>query len=304
MNQPQPVVSTQGTHRQKKVDEGEKDAQSYDDVDDFDNRLEPMSHKENPEYVDDDDDDDDKEEEKELTDNVSLLTPTTSKAPHKDDAFHSQHHDDHQDDDAPPEGEKRVKRQKTSKKETTINEDEVILEDETPELITEFQNVDKRVPTIFDRARMEATLNDMLSNQFKNAEEYAYHLEQATNFIENHIVWESRQEDIRRLIPRPLVFFGPQRNPNEPPRTRSSNFRMATPFANPERQFRTRRDTSLALIHNIYTFYESESSESKSEDVGEIDIETLTLEHYLNLNNTHGRISNLVNATFEIKGQL
>ncbi|GKB90979.1 homeodomain-like protein [Tanacetum coccineum] len=43
---------------------------------------------------------------------------------------------------------------------------------------------------------------------------------------------------------------------------------MATPFANPERQFRTRRDTSPAPIHNIYTFYESESSESISDDVG------------------------------------
>ncbi|GKE25573.1 hypothetical protein Tco_1440957 [Tanacetum coccineum] len=63
---------------------------------------------------------------------------------------------------------------------------------------------------------MEATLNDMLSNQFKNAEEYTYHLEQAINFIENQIVWESKQEDIRRQVPRPLIFFGPQRNPNEP----------------------------------------------------------------------------------------
>ncbi|GKD05504.1 hypothetical protein Tco_1180478 [Tanacetum coccineum] len=72
--------------------------------------------------------------------------------------------------------------------------------------------------TIFDHARMKATLNDMLSNQFKNAEEYAYNLEQTTKFMENQIVWESRQEDIRRLVPRPLVFFGPQRNPNEPPR--------------------------------------------------------------------------------------
>ncbi|GKC86261.1 hypothetical protein Tco_1141978 [Tanacetum coccineum] len=71
--------------------------------------------------------------------------------------------------------------------EIVIDEDEVIPEDETPDLITEFQYVDKRVPTIFDRARIEATLNDMLSNQFKNAEEYAYHLEQATNFIENQI---------------------------------------------------------------------------------------------------------------------
>ncbi|GKB55051.1 hypothetical protein Tco_0905804 [Tanacetum coccineum] len=81
--------------------------------------------------------------------------------------------------------------------ETIIDEDEVIPEDETPELITEFQNVDKRVPTLFDHARMKATLNDMLSNQFRNAEEYAYHLEQATNFMENQIVWESRQEDIK-----------------------------------------------------------------------------------------------------------
>ncbi|GJX65284.1 hypothetical protein Tco_0299627 [Tanacetum coccineum] len=55
--------------------------------------------------------------------------------------------------------------------ETVIDEDEMIPEDETPELITKFHNVDKRVPTIFDRARMEATLNDMLSNQFKNVEE-------------------------------------------------------------------------------------------------------------------------------------
>ncbi|GKA25042.1 hypothetical protein Tco_0711075 [Tanacetum coccineum] len=150
-------------------------------------------------------------------------------------------------DDAPSEGEKRVKRHKTSKssksardssskrsakestsyvtkqqhqqqewdaweEETIIDEDKVIPKDETPKLIIEFQNVDKRVPTIFDRARMEATLNDMLSNQFRNAEEYAYHLEQETNFMENQIVWESRQEDIRRSIPKALVFYGPQRN--------------------------------------------------------------------------------------------
>ncbi|GJT81552.1 hypothetical protein Tco_1055894 [Tanacetum coccineum] len=105
-------------------------------------------------------------------------------------------HDDHQEDDAPPDGEKRVKRHKTSKssksargssskqsdkdsttyvskqqhewgawvEETVIDEDEVILKDETPKLIAEFQNIDKRVPTIFDRARKcGATLNDMLT---------------------------------------------------------------------------------------------------------------------------------------------
>ncbi|GJY15094.1 hypothetical protein Tco_0385516 [Tanacetum coccineum] len=109
------------------------------------------------------------------------------------------------EDDAPPKGEKRVKRHKASKssksargssskhsakdsktyvskqqqqqewdawvEETVIDEDEVIPKDETPELITELQDVDKHVPTIFDYERMKATLNDALSNQFKNAEE-------------------------------------------------------------------------------------------------------------------------------------
>ncbi|GKB41957.1 hypothetical protein Tco_0886899 [Tanacetum coccineum] len=50
---------------------------------------------------------------------------------------------------------------------------------------TGFTNVDKRVSTIFDHARMEATLRDSLSNMSKNAEEYAYHLEQSTSFMEN-----------------------------------------------------------------------------------------------------------------------
>ncbi|GKD76032.1 hypothetical protein Tco_1334314, partial [Tanacetum coccineum] len=88
----------------------------------------------------------------------------------------------------------------------------------TPNLIKEFYNVDKHVPTIYDRERMEATLRDKMSNQFRNAKEYAYHLEQSKNYIENQIVWESRHEDIRRSKPYVPVFYGPQRNPNEPPR--------------------------------------------------------------------------------------
>ncbi|GJR73328.1 hypothetical protein Tco_0085693 [Tanacetum coccineum] len=147
---------------------------------------------------------------------------STSNTSCRDDDIHTQRHDDHQEDDAPLEGEKRVKRHKASKssksargssskhsakdsityvskkqqqqqqqewdawvEEIVIDEDEVILKDETPELITELQNVNIDVPTIFDRVRMKATLNDMLSNQFKNVEEYVYHLEQATNFMEN-----------------------------------------------------------------------------------------------------------------------
>ncbi|GJZ66085.1 hypothetical protein Tco_0622781 [Tanacetum coccineum] len=98
--------------------------------------------------------------------------------PSLDDDFHLQHHADHQEDDAPPERRKQQQQQKewdAWEEETVIDEDEVIPKDKTPEMITEFQNVDKRIPTIFDRARMEATPNDMLSNQFRNAEEYAYY---------------------------------------------------------------------------------------------------------------------------------
>ncbi|GJY59059.1 putative reverse transcriptase, RNA-dependent DNA polymerase [Tanacetum coccineum] len=58
-------------------------------------------------------------------------------------------------------------------------------------------------------------------------------------------------------------------------RTRRREVGTVTPFANPERQFRARREVSPAPIHNIYTFYESELSESDTENV---DIESLTLE--------------------------
>ncbi|GJV60932.1 hypothetical protein Tco_1467032, partial [Tanacetum coccineum] len=90
---------------------------------------------------------------------------STSNTSYRDDDFHSQHHDDHQDDDAPTKGEKRVKRHKQQQhqqqewdaweEETIIDEYEVIPEDKTPELIIKLQHVDKRVPTMFDRARME-----------------------------------------------------------------------------------------------------------------------------------------------------
>ncbi|GKD01225.1 hypothetical protein Tco_1171499, partial [Tanacetum coccineum] len=89
--------------------------------------------------------------------------------------------------------------------ETIIDKYEVILKDETPELIIEFQNVDEKILTIFDRARMEATPNDMLSVQFRNAEEYAYHLEQATNFMENQI--NGNTEEKKKVRDNPEDYF-------------------------------------------------------------------------------------------------
>ncbi|GJW34775.1 hypothetical protein Tco_0057695, partial [Tanacetum coccineum] len=145
-----------------------------------------------------------------------------------EDDFHS-HHDEHQDDDAPLEGEKRVKRSKKSKRsksargsspkhsrkdsttyvskqqsqhqewdaweeENVVDEDEVIPEDVTPDLIIESHNVDKLVPTIFDHARIEATLRDSLSNLSRNPEEYAYHLEQSTSLMENQIYGNTKEK--------------------------------------------------------------------------------------------------------------
>ncbi|GJV45112.1 hypothetical protein Tco_1429648 [Tanacetum coccineum] len=146
------------------------------DDDDSVDMIEPGSHKENPEFVNDGDD---KEEEKQNDDidraNDIVLWEALRY-------------------NAPPEREKRVKRSKKSKRsksareDNVIDEDVVIPKDETPELIAEFHNIDKHVPTIFDHARIEATLRDTLSNQYKNDEEYAYHLEQSTNFMENQII--------------------------------------------------------------------------------------------------------------------
>nr|GEU91781.1 hypothetical protein [Tanacetum cinerariifolium] len=83
-------------------------------------------------------------------------------------------------------------------------------------------------------------------------------------------------------------------------RTRRSKARMVTPFANPYRQFRGRREASPVPNHSIYSFYESESSDSDSEN---IDMKTLTLEQYLaiDLSNTRKRSTCPDNFTFKLK---
>ncbi|GKE79983.1 hypothetical protein Tco_1549983, partial [Tanacetum coccineum] len=86
-------------------------------------------------------------------------------------------------------------------------------------------------------------------------------------------------------------------------RIRRSKARTVTTFANPERQFQARREVSPAPIHNIYSFYESGSSESDTENV---DVENLALEQYLafDLNNTRRSFTRPDNSTFKVKGRL
>ncbi|GJU21326.1 hypothetical protein Tco_1154668 [Tanacetum coccineum] len=91
--------------------------------------------------------------------------------------------------------------------------------------------------------------------------------------------------------------------------TRSSNTKVFTPFANFERQFQSRKEITPITVPNIYSFYESESSESESKDLNEIDIETLTLETYLALNCNNSQVGVKrpeieKNIVFEIKSQL
>ncbi|GJU44837.1 hypothetical protein Tco_1202103 [Tanacetum coccineum] len=87
---------------------------------------------------------------------------------------------------------------------TSIDEDEVIPVDETPELIKKIQNVDKRVPTIFDRARMETTLNDMLNSLGK---QIRGHTRSKTK--SSRILWtlKNPNEPLRYLYNKDLFFL-------------------------------------------------------------------------------------------------
>nr|GEV93734.1 reverse transcriptase domain-containing protein [Tanacetum cinerariifolium] len=150
------------------------------DDDDSEDRIEPESHKHNLEVVNND------KEKKQHDDEMGSLKQSQQQ---KWDAW---------------------------EEENVINEDEVIPEYVTPELMAEFQNVDKRVLTIFYHARMEATLRDSLSNLSRNAEAYAYHLEQSTNFMENQIVWESKQQDIPHFkVDFPAIVYNDALTSNE-----------------------------------------------------------------------------------------
>ncbi|GKC98914.1 hypothetical protein Tco_1169189, partial [Tanacetum coccineum] len=74
----------------------------------------------------------------------------------------------------------------------------------------------KRMQKIKDFDRMKAMMDDMMRNQYKTSIDYAYHIEQATKYMNNLIVYERRKEDLMAQIPKKeaLLFYGPQRNPN------------------------------------------------------------------------------------------
>ncbi|GKC54029.1 hypothetical protein Tco_1076774 [Tanacetum coccineum] len=102
-----------------------------------------------------------------------------------------------------------------------VDDDEVVSKEATPEFLAELKFLGKaKEPTTAESQRMKDLLDNMMKERRDIVEEYVYHLEQVKNYMENQIVWESREQ---KLIPQEpekeaLVFLSPQRNPNEPPR--------------------------------------------------------------------------------------
>nr|GEY82102.1 hypothetical protein [Tanacetum cinerariifolium] len=90
--------------------------------------------------------------------------------------------------------------------------------------------------------------------------------------------------------------------------SRRSNYKLVTLFFDPERHFHARKNLTQIFVHNIFSFYESDASKLKFEEMGEVDIDTLTMKQYMALTRGNHRpgvvrpeIANNVN--FKIKGQ-
>ncbi|GJV14673.1 hypothetical protein Tco_1359996 [Tanacetum coccineum] len=67
---------------------------------------------------------------------------------------------------------------------------------------------------------MKETLDNVMRNRYKNSAKYAYHIEEATSYTKNHIVWESMEDNLTPQMPEKeaQVFFSPQIYPNDPAR--------------------------------------------------------------------------------------
>ncbi|GJV96051.1 hypothetical protein Tco_1547628 [Tanacetum coccineum] len=112
-----------------------------------------------------------------------------------------------------------------------------------------------------------------------------------------HLISNGRnqQQGYIRALERRDVELGRNLMENEEKcMTRRSNSKLFTLFTDPERQFHTRRDLTPSYLHNIFSFYESDTSETETEQMGEVDIDTLTMEPYMALtsgNNGVGVVS-------------
>ncbi|PWA87960.1 hypothetical protein CTI12_AA123840 [Artemisia annua] len=88
-------------------------------------------------------------------------------------------------------------------------------------------------------------------------------------------------------------------------KTRSAKPFLATPYENPERQFRAKRNNTPISIHNLFSFCDHSDSDTKLNEGTSID--TLTMEEYMgrtNYNFTRRVNSEPEAVKFEIKGHI
>nr|GEY98950.1 hypothetical protein [Tanacetum cinerariifolium] len=125
---------------------------------------------------------------------MSLVLPSTCR-PH---ASCHRDQDDHPDDN--PEGEKNSKKQKSTFDSSSTNVHEINdgvnkSKEADTKVIAEIQGT-KWVPTIADFGKIKFAHNNIMKSQCKTGAECEYHLQQIDNFMNNQVVWESKQPDI------------------------------------------------------------------------------------------------------------
>ncbi|GKC93804.1 hypothetical protein Tco_1159246 [Tanacetum coccineum] len=100
-----------------------------------------------------------------------------------------------------------------------INDGVFISENADIEFMAKIQGI-KWVPTTVDYDKMKFAHNNILKSQCRTGAGYEYHLQQIKSFMNNQVVWESRQPDIPQQFPKRLaqVFKGCARDPNAPER--------------------------------------------------------------------------------------
>nr|GEY42625.1 hypothetical protein [Tanacetum cinerariifolium] len=126
------------------------------------------------------------------------------------DTFCKHNHDDHPDDDAHLERENNAKRQRMF---------------ESYEFCRGIFDDAHWVPTTADRKRMVLVLDQMMRNRCETRAKYEYHIQQASNYLNNQIIYESTQEDIiRQFSKKPtLVVQGCARDLKAPAREANSS---------------------------------------------------------------------------------
>ncbi|GJV46577.1 hypothetical protein Tco_1431113 [Tanacetum coccineum] len=117
----------------------------------------------------------------------------------RSDIFQKHDHDDHPDNH--PVGDTGPKRQKTAKGSSSANVTSPSKSTRIQKSMTySSQPNNKRVPTTDDFHRMKDTYDDLMKKFYQTEAEYECHIQKMTDYMNNQIVWESREEDLTTQV--------------------------------------------------------------------------------------------------------